>query len=100
MSWNKTAIIATCTVQQLKKVKIIFVGHAITSNYITLCSLYRALHNNTYTYYTCLFNDNTLSTTVPVLWRQILPEINPLQLELILQHLKLIALNPLAYYFL
>jgi hypothetical protein len=70
------------------------VGHAISNNYITLCSLYRSLRNNTYTYYTCLINDNTnLSTTVPVLGRQNLPEINPLQLELILQHLKLIALN-------
>jgi len=84
---------ATYWAQGPNQVKMIFVGHATTNTYITLCSLYRALHNNTYIYYKCFINDNTLPTTVSVLGRQNLPEINPLQLELILQHLKIIALN-------
>jgi len=38
-------------------------------------------------------NDNTLSTTMPVLGWQNLSEINPIQLELFLQHLKLMVLD-------
>jgi hypothetical protein len=47
-------------------------------------------------YYTSFINDITLSTTAPVVGWQNLPEINPLQLELILQHFKLIALNKIV----
>jgi len=39
--------------------------------------LQRVLHNNTYILYTCFINDNTLPTTMPVLGRKNLSEINP-----------------------
>lgn len=94
--WTEQSRVEWCAifwVQGPNHEQITFVGHAITNTYIASCFLYRVLHNNTYIFYTSFVNDNTLSTTMPVLGRQNLSEINPIQLELILQHLKLIVLN-------
>jgi hypothetical protein len=55
--------------------------------------LYRALHNNAYISYTCIINESTLPTTAPVLARQNISEMNPINLELTLQHFKFISLN-------
>jgi hypothetical protein len=69
------------------------VGRTITNTYTTLCFLYRALHNNAYISYTCIINETTLSTTVPVLGRQNVSEMNPINLEITLQHFKFISPN-------
>jgi hypothetical protein len=46
--------------------------------------------NNTYFFYLYIINDNTLSSTVPILGPQTSPEINLKKFELIIQNVKII----------
>jgi hypothetical protein len=75
-------IIQGCTVKKQKKIIIPISLYVLCTVHYIIIIIYIYIY--TYIYYTCFINDNILSTTVSVLGRQKLSEINPLQLEVIL----------------